>query len=356
MVAEEAARALDHLAGADVVAALVPRADEAAVGVHGPLGQVGELVPAPAGHGEVPVLAVGPGPRLPTAQSPTRRTAPGGRSAAGIRSSSGTGTPRRGGGPAAGPYPARRPPDPSRRRYCRSVDPCRGGRAPAVRGPGRLRPARRRSRPGPGRGAVPAGRADRRRGRRALGAEANDVGRAVEELQTEDGIQLFVVFVDSFEPAHGGRLDRRTRMPCPDSAATTPCSPSRWRNGSTASSVPDGADVTRAEMETLAGQAVEPEFAEGDWAAGAVAFADILRTGEAPGSGGLRWRRRAAAAGRDRRRRWRRLPGRAATGGGSAPPCRRRCSGWRSPTRTPARPRSSCSSAPAPRCWSWTRR
>jgi hypothetical protein len=40
-----------------------------------------------------------------------------------------------------------------------------------------------------------------------------------------------------------------------------------------------------SDADQLAGQAVEPEFADGDWATGTVAFADILRTGEAPGSG-----------------------------------------------------------------------
>ena len=70
--------------------------------------------------------------------------------------------------------------------------------------------------------------------------------------------------------------DRRVRLlPCP----TAPTSPA-------------------ARPTQLAGQAVEPEFADGNWEAGAVAFADILRTGEAPGGGGSGGGRRAARPGR----------------------------------------------------------
>jgi hypothetical protein len=50
--------------------------------------------------------------------------------------------------------------------------------------------------------------------------------------------------------------------------------------------LPVGSELSVAEANQLAKQAVAPEFTGGDWAAGAVAFADILRTGEAPGSGG----------------------------------------------------------------------
>lgn len=62
VVAEEAVRTLDHLTGPDVVAALVPRADQAAVGVHPALGEVGELVAATPGDGEVPAVPVADGP------------------------------------------------------------------------------------------------------------------------------------------------------------------------------------------------------------------------------------------------------------------------------------------------------
>ena len=101
--------------------------------------------------------------------------------------------------------------------------------------------------------------------------------------------------------------------------------------------LPAGSELSADEANSLAGQAVEPEFAEGDWATGTVAFADILRTGEAPGSGGSDSGRRRGAA---RRRRDRGSPaaaptwcrGRAAASGRRS---RRRWCGWRSPTRTP---------------------
>jgi len=79
--------------------------------------------------------------------------------------------------------------------------------------------------------------------------EESQVADALDQLQAEDGTQLFV--------------DDR------DYAFT----------------VPNGSDVSVSDADQLAGQAVEPEFADGDWATGTVAFADILRTGEAPGSG-----------------------------------------------------------------------
>src|SRR4051794_1159150 len=80
VVAEEPARPADHLAGADVVAALVPGADQAAVGVDRALGQVGELVPAAPGHREplaVRTATHGPG-ALPPNGSRCQVVRPGG--------------------------------------------------------------------------------------------------------------------------------------------------------------------------------------------------------------------------------------------------------------------------------------
>src|SRR3712207_1506792 len=63
VVTEEPAGALDHATGLDVVPALVPRADEAPVGVHGALAQVGELVTTTTRHREeIAVAAVAHGP------------------------------------------------------------------------------------------------------------------------------------------------------------------------------------------------------------------------------------------------------------------------------------------------------
>ena len=116
-----------------------------------------------------------------------------------------------------------------------------------------------------------------------LGDES-DIDAALEELQTEDGIQLFVVFVDSFDG-----MDTNTWMQSTEELSGLSGNDALLavavEDGAYGFDVPDGADVTLAEADQLAGQAVEPEFADGDWSAGVVAFADIVRTGEAPDSG-----------------------------------------------------------------------
>ncbi len=117
-----------------------------------------------------------------------------------------------------------------------------------------------------------------------LGGEA-EIEAALDELQSEDGTQLFVVFVDDF----GGLTSREWMVQTRDESdlggndALLAVAVEERDYGFT---LPAASELTVAEADQLAGQAVEPEFAEGDWAAGAVAFADVLRTGEAPGSGG----------------------------------------------------------------------
>ena len=68
---EHPLRATHHLPGPHVVRGLVPRADEAAVGVDAPLGEVGAQVPAPPAHGEV--LTVVPDRVLPRPRDGTGR-------------------------------------------------------------------------------------------------------------------------------------------------------------------------------------------------------------------------------------------------------------------------------------------
>ena len=117
-----------------------------------------------------------------------------------------------------------------------------------------------------------------------VGDEA-EVSNALEELQAEDGTQLFVVFVDTFEGLDAGQWMSETGdlsgLGGNDAILAVAV-----EDRSYAFTLPSGSELTTDEANSLAGQAVEPEFGEGDWAAGAVAFADILRTGEAPGSGG----------------------------------------------------------------------
>jgi uncharacterized membrane protein YgcG len=127
-----------------------------------------------------------------------------------------------------------------------------------------------------------------------LGDES-DIDAALDELQTEDGTQLFVVFVDSFDGLSAGEWIQETGelsgFGGNDALLAVAVDDDNY--GFT---VPSSSDVSVSEADQLAGQAVEPEFAEGDWSTGVVAFADILRTGEAPGAGD------SAGASRSRRR------------------------------------------------------
>jgi hypothetical protein len=115
--------------------------------------------------------------------------------------------------------------------------------------------------------------------------EESQVGDALDALQSEDGTQLFVVFVDTFDGLTAGEWMQSTGnlsgLGGSDALLAVAVQDDNY-----AFTVPSGSDVSVAEADQLAGQAVEPEFAQGDWATGVVAFADILRTGEAPGSGG----------------------------------------------------------------------
>jgi hypothetical protein len=115
--------------------------------------------------------------------------------------------------------------------------------------------------------------------------EESQVGDAVDELQAEDGTQLFVVFVDTF----GG-------VPAKDwTQSTVELSSLGGNDALLAVAVqdrnysyylPPASDLSTSQVDQLAGQGVEPDFGEGDWTAGTVAFADILRTGEAGASDG----------------------------------------------------------------------
>ena len=116
-----------------------------------------------------------------------------------------------------------------------------------------------------------------------LGDES-DIDAALDELQADDGTQLFVVFVDTF-----GGLDSDEWITETGQLSGLGGSDAMLAvavdDGAYGFALPNNAEVTRAEADQLAGQAVEPEFSDGDWEAGVVAFADILRTGEAPDSG-----------------------------------------------------------------------
>ena len=117
-----------------------------------------------------------------------------------------------------------------------------------------------------------------------LGDEA-EVEAALDELQTEDGTQLFVVFVDSFDGLTAGEWIRETGE-LSGFGGNDALLAVAVQDDNYGFTVPSTSEVSVSEADQLAGRAVEPEFAEGDWATGVVAFADILRTGEAPDTDG----------------------------------------------------------------------
>lgn len=114
--------------------------------------------------------------------------------------------------------------------------------------------------------------------------DESEIDAALEELQSEDGTQLFVVYVDSFEGLSAGEWMQETGD-LSGLGGTDAMLAVAVDDGAYGFTLPVGSELSTTEADQLAGQAVEPEFSDGDWEAGAVAFAEILRTGEAPGSG-----------------------------------------------------------------------
>jgi hypothetical protein len=118
-----------------------------------------------------------------------------------------------------------------------------------------------------------------------LGGEESRVEGTLAQLREEENIQLFVVFVSSFDGASGTDWARQ--------AATS--SQLGGNDALLAVAVGDRAygykkadnsTLTDAEVQEVATSRMEPDFAEGRWADGAVAFADGLRGEGGSGGGG----------------------------------------------------------------------
>jgi hypothetical protein len=116
-----------------------------------------------------------------------------------------------------------------------------------------------------------------------LSGDASQVQDALDQLQSEDGTQLFVVFVNTFEGETGKQW----------ASETAQLSQLGGNDGLLAVAVddhlygfyrPETSDLSTDEIDQLAGQQVEPDFHDGNWGEGVVAFADILRTGDAASS------------------------------------------------------------------------
>ena len=111
-----------------------------------------------------------------------------------------------------------------------------------------------------------------------------EVDAALDALQSEDGIQLFVVTVDDFGGLTAGEWLQQTGQ-LSGFGGSDALLAIAVEDRDYTFALPTFADASLDEADQLAGQVVEPEFDEGNWEAGVVAFADIVRTGEAPGSG-----------------------------------------------------------------------
>jgi uncharacterized membrane protein YgcG len=119
----------------------------------------------------------------------------------------------------------------------------------------------------------------------ALSGNESQVDDALEQLRAEDGTQLFVVFVNSFDGASGKNWTQ----------STAELSQLGGNDAMIAVAVvdraygfyrPQNSPLSESELEQRAAEDVEPAFGEGDFAGGVVAFADILRTAGDSGSAG----------------------------------------------------------------------
>src|SRR4051794_26388194 len=115
-------------------------------------------------------------------------------------------------------------------------------------------------------------------------AEESQVQSALDDLQAEDGTQLYVVYVDSFDGVQ------------PEDWASQSFEASALGNNDVLFAVAtedrrDGyhvgpnTDVTSADLADLVSGDVEPELAQQDWATAAVTLADGIQSGDAGGSG-----------------------------------------------------------------------
>jgi uncharacterized membrane protein YgcG len=119
----------------------------------------------------------------------------------------------------------------------------------------------------------------------ALAGEGARVREALERLRDANGTQLFVVYVSSFDGMNGQQWSdetaRRSQLGDRDVLLAVAVD-DRAYGYSVAGDFP----LSDSELADLAVQEVEPRLAAGDWAGGAVAMADGLRTGDGAGGDG----------------------------------------------------------------------
>ncbi|MGY1709407.1 TPM domain-containing protein [Geodermatophilus sp. SYSU D00758] len=118
------------------------------------------------------------------------------------------------------------------------------------------------------------------------GAETAEVEDALAGLRSEDGLQLFVVYVDSFDGQDGVAWANATAeasgLGVDDVLLAVAVDDRRY-----GVSVDQDAPVSDAELQQLLREDVEPALAEDDWAGAATALAGGLSGGGDGGGGGL---------------------------------------------------------------------
>ena len=110
------------------------------------------------------------------------------------------------------------------------------------------------------------------------GGEETEVQAALQELQSEDGIELTVVYVDSFDGLSGAAWADQAFDAAGLGAndVLLAVATEQQRVGYRAGQNPE---VTDAELSTLVATDVRPYLEQGDWTAAAVALADGIRDG-----------------------------------------------------------------------------
>ncbi len=117
--------------------------------------------------------------------------------------------------------------------------------------------------------------------------ERAQIEDAITELETGEGIQLFVVFVDSFDGLDSGpwadETAGRSGLGADDAVFAVAV-----EEGAYGYSFDSSADVDRAELDDYSAANVDPEFRDGDWGGGLEAFVDGVaesRGGDGTGLG-----------------------------------------------------------------------
>ncbi|MEU8235344.1 TPM domain-containing protein [Actinoplanes sp. NPDC048967] len=122
----------------------------------------------------------------------------------------------------------------------------------------------------------------------ALGSRAAAVDTALARLQSDTGMQLFVVFVESFDgtPAQTW-TDETARLS--DLGERDALLAVATRDRSYAYSFPDDSRFSNAELADVAGNDIEPALSRGDWPGAVIAAAEGYSAAAAGSSGSLIW-------------------------------------------------------------------